>query len=77
MDKSTFVLEASSREEAFTKFIEFESGFQDISNPYLSMTFSEFCQELEKGYGNSDCIQIARLYEDCDGKIWYDNAYVA
>lgn len=75
MDLSTFVLIADNRKDAYISHIEFELGFD---NPELRdlMTFAEFCEELDLGYGNSDHLQIARLYEDEDGKIWYDNEYV-
>jgi hypothetical protein len=55
--------------------MNFEMGFD---NPELRdlMDFGDFCKELDLGYGNSAHIQIARLYEDEDGKIWYDNEYV-
>ena len=75
MDLSTFALIADNRKDAYISHIEFELGFD---NPELRdlITFKEFCKELDLGYGNSAHIQIARLYEDEDGKIWYDNEYV-
>lgn len=75
IDLTTFVLVGGNRKEAYEDFIEFEKGFNDADNIYLKMTFEEFCKELDKGYGNSDCLQIARLYENENG-IWYDNEYV-
>lgn len=75
MDLSTFVLIGNSRLEAYGSHMNFEMGFD---NPELRdlMDFCDFCKELELGYGNSAHIQIARLYEDKDGKIWYDNEYI-
>ena len=75
MDLSTFVLIGNSRLEAYGSHMNFEMGFD---NPELRdlMDFDDFCKELNLGYGNSAHIQIARLYEDEDGKIWYDNEYV-
>lgn len=74
-DLSTFVLLGESREEAYDAHIEFEMGFDDPRMREI-MSFNEFCKELDLGYGKSGYIQIARLYEDKDGKIWYDNEYV-
>ena len=39
------------------------------------MSFRKFCAELNKGYGESDYAQIARLYEAPDGRIWYDTSW--
>lgn len=74
-DLSSFVLVGNNRKEAYNDFIEFEKGFDDEDNPYLKMSFEDFCKELDKGYGQSDCLQITRLYEAPDGKIYYDNEY--
>lgn len=73
MDMSTFI-KLGNRREAYKDYCEFESGFDDKCRTELS--YEEFCKELNKGYGNSDCIQIARLYEDAKGVVWYDNEYV-
>lgn len=74
MDLTNFVLIGTSWKEAYEDFCNFENGFdKDCRN---EMTYEEFCAELAKGYGNSDCVQIARLYEDKNGVIWYDNEYV-
>ena len=73
IDLSTFVLVGKNRMEAYDDFVDFELGFdEDFCN---NLTFEEFCAELDKGYGNADCVQISRLYEDNEGKIWYDNEY--
>lgn len=73
MDLSTFI-KIGNRTEAYDDFFKFENGFdEDARN---NLTFEEFCAELDKGYGNSGCVQIARLYEDENGVIWYDNDYV-
>lgn len=64
----------NNRLEAYGSHMNFEMGFDDPEVRTL-MSFDEFCKELDKGYGNSNYIQIARLYEDADGKIWYDNDY--
>ena len=75
IDLSTFVLLGNNRIEAYAAHMDYEIGFD---NPDVReiMSFDEFCKELDLGYGNSGYIQIARLYEDEDGKIWYDNEYV-
>jgi hypothetical protein len=75
MDLTNFVLIGNNREEAYKRHMEFEMSFNDPDNPYLRMGFIKFCKELSKGYGNSNWIQIGRLYEAPDGKIWYDNDY--
>lgn len=74
MDLTNFVLIGHTRKEAYQAHIKFEMGF---TNPEVRVIidFAEFCSELDKGYGNSDYIQIARLYEAPNGDIWYDNEY--
>lgn len=74
-DLSTFVLLGESRLEAYAAHMDYEMGFDNPEVREL-MSFDEFCKELDLGYGNSGYIQIARLYEDKDGKIWYDNEFV-
>jgi hypothetical protein len=71
---STFVKIGENREQAYISHIDFELGF---ASPILRniITFKEFCKELDLGYGKSDYVQIARLYEDEQGNIWYDNEY--
>ena len=64
----------NNRLEAYGSHMNFEMGFENPEVRVL-ITFDEFCKELDKGYGNSRYIEIARLYEDADGKIWYDNDY--
>ena len=75
MDLTNFVPAGNSRLEAYGSHMDFEMGFD---NPELRtlMTFDEFCKELDLGYGNSKYLQIARLYEDANGRIWYDQEYV-
>jgi len=58
---------------------DYESAYNDfIKNEEIygkpNISYDEFLSELKKGYGNSDCVQIARLFELSDG-IWYDNEY--
>lgn len=74
MDLSTFVLAGNNRLEAYGSHMDFEMGFDDSEVRDL-MSFHDFCAELDLGYGNSSHLQIARLYEDEDDKIWYDNEY--
>lgn len=74
LDMSTFILDGNTREEAYKSFLDFEKGFSEDFRVELS--FEEFCKELDLGYGNSEYVQVARLYEDEDGKIWYDNEFV-
>lgn len=73
MDLTNFVLIGTSWKEAYEDFCDFEEGFDTDCRTELS--FEEFCSELSKGYGNSEYTQIARLYEDENGVIWYDNDY--
>jgi hypothetical protein len=73
MDLTGFIM-IGNREDAYKDFIDFEMGFREDCRSIL--TYGEFCIELKKGYGNSDYVQIARLYEDENGIVWYDNDYV-
>lgn len=75
INQPNFVLVGYNRREAYEDHIEFEKGFNDPDNQYLKMSFRKFCKELAKGYGKSDYIQIARLYEASDGTIWYDTEF--
>ena len=75
MDLTNFVLVGNNRKEAYESHIEFEKEFNNPDNPYLRMGFKKFCKEMDKGYGQSNWNQIARLYETPDGKIYYDNEY--
>ena len=68
-----FVKVGNNRKEAYDDFVDFESGFE--KEVRYNHTFEEFCEELDKGYGEADCTQIARLYETEDGTIWYDNDF--
>lgn len=75
MDLINFTKVGNNRQEAYDNFVDFELGFdEDVRYNY---TFEEFCKELDKGYRSteSNCVQIARLYEAEDGTIWYDNEY--
>ncbi len=74
MDLSTFVLVGNNRQEAYIAHMDFELGF-DSPDIMDLLTFQDFCQELDLGYDKSEHIQIARLYEDDKGKIWYNNEY--
>lgn len=67
-----FLLLGRNRREAYAEHIAFERGFDDPDNEYLKMGFRAFCRELNKGYGGSDCAQIARLWEAPNGEIYYD-----
>ena len=57
---------------AYEDFCKYEDGFDDEIKTKIS--YERFICELKKGYGESDCIQIARLFELSDG-IYYDNEY--
>lgn len=74
MDLTGFVLVGNNRREAYEGHIEFEMGFDNPEARDI-VSFCTFCRELNKGYGGSDHVQIARLYEAPDGKIWYDNEW--
>ena len=73
MDLTGFVKVGNNRRESYDDFVAFESGFNEEVR--YNYTFEEFCKELDMGYGNANCTQIARLYEDENGIIWYDNDY--
>lgn len=70
---SDCVLVGNNRVEAYQSHLDFESGFDEEFR--CDISFKEFCKELDKGYGNSDFLQISRLIEMPDGKIWYDNEF--
>lgn len=73
VDLTGFELAGCNREEAYGGYLEYEAGFSPDCQSI--MDFETFCKELDLGYGNSNCIQVARLYEAPDGKIWYDTEY--
>lgn len=74
MDLTTFIKVGNNRQEAYKDYCNFEAGFD--KEVKVTLSYEEFCIELDKGYSNSKYVQIARLYEDIDGTIWYDNEYV-
>lgn len=74
MNLTNFIPNGNNRLEAYAHYMNFEMGFDDPEVRNL-MSYYDFCQELDKGYGKSGCPEIARLYEDKDGKIWYDKEY--
>jgi len=74
-NNNSFIEIGRSKRQAYEDFCEFEMGFDEDCRVILS--YEEFCSELNKGYGHSEYIQIARLHEDRQGVIWYDNEYVA
>ncbi len=74
IDLSTFIKVGNNRQEAYKDYCDFEAGFD--KNAKIILSYEDFCIELDKGYSNSKYIQIARLYENIDGTIWYDNEYV-
>ena len=68
------IADAGDYKYAFYDFAQFEDGFEKECK--VNITYEEFVKELEKGYGKSVYIQIARLFELSNG-IWYDNEYVS
>ena len=66
--------EADSREEAYQNYLTNEEYYEEKDRNIIS--FEKFCEELDKGYGYSDILAIARLYEKADGRIYYDTEYV-
>lgn len=75
LNKNFFLL-APNRSEAFRKLQQFEDGYENPENPYLKMSYEVFGKELDKRYGKSEYTQIARMYEDTYGLVWYDGDYV-
>lgn len=72
MEGAIKIAEKGDYKKAYKDFCDFESGFsEDCRN---DMTFEEFMTEFKKGYGNSGCVQIARLFENDNG-IFYDLDY--
>jgi hypothetical protein len=54
---------------------DYEYLYEDfIHETETEISFDDFMCELEKGYGKSDFIEIARIFELSNG-IWYDNEY--
>ena len=70
-----FILEGFTRDEAYNNLIAFEKTFKEYDMTLLSLSYNDFCTELDKGYANADYVQIARLFEDSKGRVWYDNEY--
>lgn len=67
------IAEQGDYKRAYEDFIDFESSYpEDLSN---KLSFEDFKKELLKGYGNSSCLQVARLIILSNG-VWYDNNYV-
>lgn len=57
--------------------LDFEYAYEDYikSNDKLSyITYGEFLKEINKGYGNSGTVEIARLLILSNG-IYYDNDF--
>jgi hypothetical protein len=40
----------------------------------IEISFNDFMEEFKKGYGNSDYMEISRLFELSNG-IWYDEDF--
>ena len=58
--------------KAYKDFCDFEKGYdEDVRN---TMSYDTFVKELKKGYGQSGCVQVARLFENEYG-IFYDNNF--
>lgn len=75
MDLSSFVKIGDNRLEAYDSLYDLGLYFDEDYRTDLS--YNRFCEELDKGYGKSKNIRIARLYEDEKGAVWYNNAYAA
>lgn len=64
-------------EKGFVKVAnDYESAYKDFEEGFdgTDLSYDKFLTELRKGYGNSNYVQIARLFELSDG-IYYDNCY--
>ena len=72
-DCGTLVKVGDNRKEAYQDYINFENGFDEDTRTTLS--YEQFCTELDKGYSNSEYVQVARLQEDENGVVWYDCDY--
>lgn len=68
-DEKGFIKVADDYESAYKDFVDFEEEFDGTD-----LSYDKFLTELKKGYGNSNYVQIARLFELSDG-IYYDNYY--
>ena len=58
-------------EDAYNDYVEFE---ECACTPYQVVSYETFIEEVQKGYGVSGCIQIARLFI-LESGVWYDNDY--
>lgn len=67
------IAKANDFEKAYKDFLKFESNFDNETK--IVLTYEQFLTELNKGYGNSSYIQIARYFVLSSG-IYYDNDYV-
>lgn len=72
-DCETLVKVGNNREEAYQDYINFENGFDEDTK--IALSYEQFCTELDKGYSNSEYVQVARLQEDENGVVWYDCDY--
>ena len=70
-----FFIFAPNRVEAYKKIKEVKVGLDDCNNPYINMSYDEFCKELEKDYGKSGYLMLSKMHEDKYGFIWYNRDY--
>lgn len=72
-DLTGFDFYGHNRQEAYENYRKFEK--ESHPQNFQPLTFGEFYFELDKGYGQSNHKEIARLYEQSDDSIWYDVEY--
>lgn len=70
-----FIICAKNRKDAYTEYFKDSMCASKTKQHKEKIKYAEFCEELEKGYGQSKFEEIARLYEDKNGVIWYDTNF--
>lgn len=75
LENGTFVFEAlpNDYQTVYKNHCEYENEFDENFRDNIS--YEDFIKELKQGYGNSDHLQIARLFTLSCG-IFYDNEYL-
>lgn len=69
------IIKIADRNDYKTAYDDYVKDEKYYENENI-LSYDEFMNEFNKGYGVSGCLQIARLFELSNG-IYYDNEYVA
>lgn len=68
----TRIADAFDYDYAYEEWFDFENGFSEDTREKISK--DKFIEEINKGYGKSEYVQIGRLICLSNG-IWYDEEY--